>query len=152
MIGRSSRWNRADELRRLSIGKPAPEFEAEDLEKNPIALKNYRGKVVIVSFWSEFTDRLEEHRKSLQGLDNKLYESITINCDDDPAKARAALEKANIAWPTIWDGRSGSISTDWDIHVWTSSFVLDKRGIIRYRQVRGKELVDAVETLFREKE
>ncbi len=141
-----------DELRRLSIGKPAPEFEAEDSEGNPIALKNYRGKVVIVSFWSQWPDRLEEHRKSLQGLDKNLYESITINCDDNPAEARAALEKANITWPTIWDRRSGPISTAWDIHVWTSSFVLDKKGIIRYRQVRGKELVDALETLSREKE
>jgi len=139
-----------DELRRLSTGKAAPQFEAIDLEGNPIALKDYLGKVVVLSFWSQGTDRLEEHRKWLEKLGDKPYGYITVNCDEDPAKAKGALEKAKINWPTICDGLSGPIAREWDIHMWTSVFVLDKKGVIRFRQVRGQDLVNAVEALLRE--
>lgn len=43
-----------DPLKRpaLSIGEPAPEFNLPDLEGNRHALMAYRGRVVIVNFWS----------------------------------------------------------------------------------------------------
>ena len=34
------------------IGKPAPDFSATDIDGNPISLKDYRGKIVLLDFWS----------------------------------------------------------------------------------------------------
>src|SRR5439155_19345681 len=39
------------ELRRLTVGKPAPEIEGEDLEGQWMKLSAYRGKVVVLRFW-----------------------------------------------------------------------------------------------------
>ncbi|PYI82943.1 MAG: hypothetical protein DME26_16060, partial [Verrucomicrobia bacterium] len=39
------------ELRRLTIGKPAPEIEGEDLDGQSMKLSDYRGKVVVLTFW-----------------------------------------------------------------------------------------------------
>ncbi|MCG9129692.1 redoxin domain-containing protein [Candidatus Poribacteria bacterium] len=37
--------------KRKMVGKPAPEFDKIDTEGNPISLKDYHGKVVLIYFW-----------------------------------------------------------------------------------------------------
>jgi hypothetical protein len=39
------------ELRNLSVGKPAPEIEGEDVDGHKFKLSEYRGKVVFLDFW-----------------------------------------------------------------------------------------------------
>lgn len=41
-------------LRRLSVGKVAPEIEGEDQDGVKFKLSDYRGKVVLLDFWSEY--------------------------------------------------------------------------------------------------
>ncbi len=40
------------ELRNLSIGRVAPELSGEDQDGQKIKLSDYRGKVVLLDFWS----------------------------------------------------------------------------------------------------
>ena len=38
----------------LSIGKVAPEIEAEDIDGVKFKLSDYRGKVVVLDFWGDW--------------------------------------------------------------------------------------------------
>ena len=40
------------EIRNLSVGKEAPDIEGEDQEGKRFKLSDYRGKVVLLDFWS----------------------------------------------------------------------------------------------------
>ena len=42
------------ELRRLGIGEVAPDMEGTDQHGAPIKLSDYRGKIVLLYFWSEY--------------------------------------------------------------------------------------------------
>ena len=42
------------EIRHLAIGREAPEIEEVDQDGQPFKLSDYRGKVVLLYFWSEF--------------------------------------------------------------------------------------------------
>lgn len=42
------------EIRHLAIGKVAPEIEGADQDGQPLKLSDYRGKAVLLYFWSEF--------------------------------------------------------------------------------------------------
>jgi hypothetical protein len=42
------------EIRHLTIGKVAPDIEAEDQDGLRFKLSDYRGKVVLIDFWSEY--------------------------------------------------------------------------------------------------
>jgi hypothetical protein len=42
------------EIRHLSVGKEAPEIEGEDQDGRSFKLSDYRGKVVLLYFWSEY--------------------------------------------------------------------------------------------------
>jgi hypothetical protein len=41
-------------IRHLSIGKRAPEIEAEDIDGNRFRLSDYRGNIVVLSFWGHW--------------------------------------------------------------------------------------------------
>jgi len=43
-----------DEIRNLTVGKVAPDIEGADQDGRPLKLSDYRGKVVLLYFWSEF--------------------------------------------------------------------------------------------------
>jgi AhpC/TSA family len=40
-------------LRFLSVGKVAPDIKGEDQDGKPLKLSDYRGKVVLLDFWSQ---------------------------------------------------------------------------------------------------
>ena len=42
------------EMRHLVVGKEAPDIEGEDQEGQKFKLSDYRGKVVLLDFWSEY--------------------------------------------------------------------------------------------------
>src|SRR5262249_49678637 len=42
------------EMRHLRVGKEAPETKGEDQDGKRFALSDYRGKVVLLYFWSEY--------------------------------------------------------------------------------------------------
>jgi peroxiredoxin len=135
-------------LRRLTIGKPAPEIEGEDLNGQPMKLSDYRGKVVVIVFWwLGYTEALE-HRKLVERMAGKPFALIGVYGEDDLTKGKAEVEKYGMTWPSFWDKHNGPISKNWNVHSWPNIWVLDAQGVIRYRGVRGRELVEAVETLL----
>jgi hypothetical protein len=42
------------DIRHLSVGKPVPDAEGEDQDGQKFKLSDYKGKVVLLDFWSEF--------------------------------------------------------------------------------------------------
>ena len=93
------------------------------------------------------------HERSLvKRLENKPFALIGINSDTDKEKLKEALAKEKITWRSWWDGGStnGPIARKWNIEGWPTVYVLDAKGVIRYLDVRGTELDDAVEKLLQE--
>jgi len=138
------------ELRRLTIGKPAPEIEGEDLDGRPMKLSDYRGKVVVLTFWWLRYTEAPEHRKLVERMAGKPFAFIGVYGEDDLTKGKAEVEKYGITWPSFWDKHDGPISTNWNVRSWPNIWVLDPQGVICYRGVRGRELNEAVDTLLRE--
>ena len=143
------------ELRRLGVGKVAPEIEGEDLNGRKMKLSNYRGKVVVLNFWGVWCGScmamVPDERKLVEHMAGKPFALIGVNSDSDLAKVKTVMAKEKITWPSFRDGGPfGSIATTWNVESWPTIFVLDRKGVIRYRDVRGKDLSDAVEKLIHE--
>ena len=133
------------ELRRMTIGKPAPDFEGLTLQGERFRLREQRGKVVVVVFFdAATTDGPAEQRSVLTPWVDSDLVWIGVNDETDRATAAAALEKYDIPWPVIWDGRQGPIHTDWNIQSWPSVFVIDRKGLICARNARGTDLAEAL--------
>jgi hypothetical protein len=95
------------------------------------------------------------HERSLvKKLADKPFALIGINSDEDRSKLKDVLKKENITWRSFWDGgsTSGPIASSWNVQSWPTIYVLDARGVIRYRDVRGDELEKAIDGLVKEAE
>jgi hypothetical protein len=93
------------------------------------------------------------HERSLvKKLEGKPFALLGINSDQDRTALKDVLKKEEITWRSWWDGgsTSGPIATKWNVYGWPTIYVLDAKGVIRYRDVRGEAMAQAVETLLAE--
>jgi len=142
------------ELRRLSIGKVAPEIDGYDLDGRPMKLSDYRGQVVTLLFWSAHCPveyEALEFRRLVEQMDGKPFVLLGIHADDDTEKAKAAAEKYQMTWRSFQDAREGPISKTYNIRGWPTIYVLDRKGVIRYRGLYHRsEIAAAVDKLLQE--
>jgi hypothetical protein len=93
------------------------------------------------------------HERSLvKRLADKPFALLGINSDPDKDKLKKAMEKEGITWRSWRNGgsTSGPISKKWNVHGWPTVYVLDAKGVIRFKNVREKELDEAVDKLLAE--
>jgi len=98
---------------------------------------------------------LPHERSLVEELKDEPFALLGINSDGDAAKLAGILEKQHLSGFANWrhwvDGSTdGPIATRWNVHSWPTIFVLDRQGVIRYRDVRGKDLEAAVKTVLAE--
>jgi len=94
------------------------------------------------------------HERSLvKRLAGKPFALVGVNSDPKD-RLKKALQKENMTWRSFWDGgdTSGPIASRWNVHAWPTLYVLDHKGVIRYRGVREKQMDDAVDKLLAELE
>jgi peroxiredoxin len=93
------------------------------------------------------------HERSLvKRLEGQPFALVGINSDSDREALKKTIEKEQLSWRHWWDGgsTSGPIATRWNVHGWPTIYVIDAKGVIRYRDVREKELDEAVDELLKE--
>jgi hypothetical protein len=94
------------------------------------------------------------HERSLvQRLADEPFALIGVNSDDDLDALRPRLEEEQITWRSFWNGpkgTSGPISARWNVTGWPTIYVLDHKGVIRFKNVRGEAMDKAVDQLLEE--
>jgi hypothetical protein len=99
---------------------------------------------------------LYPHERSLvKRLGGRPFALVGINAE--PSKDRAELlrawAEAGNAWRCVWDGDyEGPINSAWNIRQYPTIYVLDPRGVIRYKNAFEKDLDRAVDALLKEME
>ncbi len=88
------------------------------------------------------------HERSLVAkYKDEPFAIIGINSDKDLVALKDVRAKENITWRSFWngpEGTSGPISAAWNVHGWPTLYILDAKGVIRYKAVGGnEEAIDA---------
>ncbi|MFO1460676.1 MAG: sigma-70 family RNA polymerase sigma factor [Verrucomicrobiota bacterium] len=138
------------ELREFSIGRAAPEIQGVDLDGQPMSLSSYRGKVTVVIFWWSETSELRNLQNLLEQHAHEPFAIVGVYGDNDVERARAELEQKGVTWLSFDDKRGGPIAREWNVQGWPNFWLIDRKGIIRHRGLRGSALAEAVNTLLRE--
>src|SRR4029077_1195914 len=106
------------------LGKAAPDTAGTDLASKTVKLSDYRGKVVLVSFWydaclachNEYACELELAAK----FKGQPFAILGVNSDLDIKDAKAAVAREGMTWrsirdPLTKDGGGAPIATAWNI-------------------------------------
>ena len=92
------------------------------------------------------------HERSLvKRLKDKPFALIGVNSDRDLDKLRKVRVKKQLTWRSFWNGSEGTrgpISQLWGVRGWPTIYVLDKDGVIRFKNVRGARMDAAVDQLL----
>ncbi len=94
------------------------------------------------------------HERSLvKRLADAPFALIGVNSDADKDALRPRMAEENITWRSFWNGPKGTggpISESWNVQSWPTIYVLDQNGVIRFKNVRGEAMDEAVDTLLAE--
>jgi hypothetical protein len=94
------------------------------------------------------------HERSLvASMQGRSFALLGVN-SDKKERVQEAMKRENITWRSWWDGGStrGPISSYYGIRGWPTIFVVDHQGRIRYKNVRGEKMTEAIEVLLAEAE
>lgn len=143
------------DLRELAVGRPAPDIIGTDLDGRMFKLSDYRGKVVVLTFsgnWCGPCVRMYPRERELVERFKALpFALVSVVNDRDKAELRTAIDSGVITWRCWWDGGfDGPICLRWGVDRWPTVFIIDAKGVIRYRDVREEGLVQAVVALLNE--
>ena len=148
-------------LRDLAVGNPVPALVCVDLMGRPASLADYRGKVVVLEIWATWSaagalsresgrDQLQQTRGMVQKYRDRAFAYIGVSVDQEREDVVQFLERESMPWVQWYNGPTGGVVDEWDIRTVPAVFVIDAKGTIRFRDVRGKELERAVTELMRE--
>jgi thiol-disulfide isomerase/thioredoxin len=150
-------------LRSGAVGMPAPVTAGPDLDGKDLSLAGCRGKVVLVVFWATWCGPCMEmvpHEVALAAkYRGRPFEILGINCDADPAAARAAAGRAKMTWRSLRrqlgpadppDSTRVPLGDLWEAEALPTVCLVDPSGVVRRRwtgKPPAEELDDAVDRL-----
>ncbi len=142
-------------LEHLSIGAEAPPISGHDLAGNSLQLSDYRGRVVLLSFW--FTGcgpcmaMIPEEQKLVETFKDKPFALLAVSSDPEIELSRDTAQKQGITWPTWFDGENGPINRNYNIMSWPTLYLLDKQGRIVAKNVDRDHMTEEIVKLLDKK-
>lgn len=139
-------------LEHLIVGAEAPDIVGQDLDGHLLDLKDYRGRVVVISFW--FTgcqpciSAIPEERKLIEKFKDRPFALLGVSRDNDIELSRKTAAEHDITWSCWFDGVNGPIHHDYDIRGWPTFYLLDQNGRIVQKDMNSKYLKEAVSELL----
>lgn len=121
-------------------GSPIPpNLSLLSLDDKFYKLQNDTGKVLLVNFWASWCPPCVHEMPSMQALENKLNKSsdkvfkiIAVNMAEDKKSIQQFIQtKVAIDFDILLD-TDGAALKQWKIFAFPTSFIIDKKGKIRY--------------------
>jgi cytochrome c biogenesis protein CcmG, thiol:disulfide interchange protein DsbE len=129
-------------------GLRAPDFRLSGLEGGETALSDLRGSVTVLNFWASWCGPC---RAEMPALD-RLYRAeqgnglailaVNSTVQDDRTAVAAFVDEYGLSFPILLD-LTGSAGRDYGVRALPSTFVIDRKGIVR-RVLYGGPLSEAV--------
>jgi peroxiredoxin len=133
-------------LTSVVIGKEAPNFTAPNPEGKAISLKESLGKVTIIDFWASWCGPCRAENPNVVALYNEFHEKglniIGVSLDKDAAKWAEAIQKDGLIWNHVSNLKfwQDPIAEQYNVKSIPATFILDAKGVIIAKDLRGDEL------------
>ncbi|WP_165233738.1 TlpA family protein disulfide reductase [Aquisphaera insulae] len=136
----------------LAIGKAAPELVGKTLDGRDVKLSDYRGKVVVLDIWATWCgpcrQMIPHEREMVARLKDRPFALISISVDEKKETLTEFLASEPMPWTHWWNGAEGKIIDALDVDHYPTIFVLDEKGVIRAKEIRGEALEAEINALL----
>ncbi|MFC1735980.1 redoxin domain-containing protein, partial [Candidatus Hydrogenedentota bacterium] len=116
--------------RRPRVGKTAPPFNQTTLDGEEIELEDYRGKVVLLHFWSLSSRVTREVKPFYEELKKKHqdFEMIGLYRNNQEERVRKYVEKHGLSWPQVPAVFNSQLAADYGVSGSRAYFLVDPDG------------------------
>jgi peroxiredoxin len=125
----------------VGVDRTAPNFTLRNMKGDNVSLESYRGKVVVLNFWTktcgpcmeEMPDLAELHR-SLRSRPDVVM--LTVSTDDGPEEVRGTLKailREEPPFTVLFDPNLKTVGEKYGTKLFPETWIIDKEGIIRAR-------------------
>ena len=120
------------------IGKPAPAFTLSMLHEPGATFspEQMKGKVWLLNVWASWCVSCKVEHPILNEMNRKGVVTIVgLNYKDQRADAKRWLQQNGDPYQlSVWDFE-GKVGIDYGVYGAPETFVIDKQGVIRYKQI-----------------
>jgi peroxiredoxin len=144
--------------RPVRLDQPAPEIEGEDLDGQPLKLSDYRGKVVLLSFYGEWclycVKQFPNEKALVEKYGDRPFVLLGVNSDADRTEAKQAALRHGLTWRAFWaQSADGKIPRRYNVRSWPTFILIDAQGTVRHvGHQADRELEVAIRVLLDEVE
>ena len=144
----------------LNLGNKAPEIEMKNPEGKVIKLSSLQGQLVLIDFWASWCGpcryenphvvRAYETYKNVKFKGGKGFTVYSVSLDANPAAWQNAIIKDNLSWKyhvSDLQGWNNAAAARYNVTGIPASFLINEKGIIIKKNLRGAELMQALEEL-----
>lgn len=145
------------EYEQVQIGFKVPDFLLPDVNKKQKTLYKNLGKYTIIDFWASWCGLCRQENPSTVALYNKYQKKglkiIGISLDTDEHKWIGAIQKDNLTWLQLSNliGWKEPLLQNFKVTSIPKLIILDKKGTIIAKDLRGEELAKKIDELFTKK-
>ena len=138
-----------------AAGKAAPDFTLPDiLQGKNYSLSQYKGKVVMVNFFTFFCMPCREEMPDLNKLYNdykgKGFQVLGIGLSSDPTQLRFLVKQIGLDYPVL--AGNDKVGKDYgNVEIVPTTFIIDKQGNIAHKILgtrKKEELAKMIQALL----
>ena len=143
-----------DEMRALSVGQVAPDFELPNPEGEMIKLSDLRGKYVLIDFWAAWCKPCREENPNVVRLYNeykdKGFEVFGVSLDRSKEDWVKAIKDDGLTWTQVSDLKyfNSAAAELYKIDAIPATYMIDPDGKIIAKDLRGPSLENKLSELF----
>lgn len=136
----------------------APDFTLGDGKGNNYTLSDYKGKLVLVNFFTTWCGYCEEEMPDFQKIHEKYKDEdvaiLAINVQQDSKEISIDgvlewVEERNLTFPVLFD-EDGTATDNYYISGYPTTYVIDKEGyVIGYVNAMNEEMLEKLISMYR---
>jgi thiol-disulfide isomerase/thioredoxin len=117
-------------------------LKLQDLNDQNQSLSDYQGKVVLLNFWASWCPPCLHEMPSMTRLKSQManrdFEILAVNLAEQAEDFQPFLQQNPVNFPVLLDPQGQAIK-DWQIVAYPTTYLIDKKGQIRYALFGGTE-------------
>jgi len=120
------------------VGQPAPDFQLQSLEGQPVSLNDLKGKPVLINFWATWCGPCVYEMPFLQEVydewSGKGLMLLAINIGEGSSEVKGFMQNYNLSLPVLLDIEK-DVFQRYNIIGIPTTFFIDKDGIIQEKVI-----------------